>query len=71
MGLDFGADWADIALRFTAFTVGVTCCIVGGKNIDHIHSNVASIARGPLASDVVARIRAAFAQHDQNWTGQV
>jgi aryl-alcohol dehydrogenase-like predicted oxidoreductase len=71
MGLDFGADWADTALRFTAFTVGVTSCIVGGKNIDHIRSNIASIARGPLASDVVAKIRAAFTQHDDNWSGQV
>ncbi|MGO9246300.1 MAG: aldo/keto reductase [Verrucomicrobiia bacterium] len=71
MGLDFGADWADIALRFTAFTDGVTSCIVGGKNIDHIRSNIASIARGPLSPDVVSQTRAAFAQHDDNWTGQV
>jgi aryl-alcohol dehydrogenase-like predicted oxidoreductase len=71
MGLDFGADWSEIALRFTAFTDGVTCCIVGGKNVDHIHSNIASIARGPLATDVVDKIRAAFAQHDRDWTGQV
>jgi aryl-alcohol dehydrogenase-like predicted oxidoreductase len=71
MGLDFGADWADIALRFTAFTDGVTSCIVGGKNIDHVRSNAASIARGPLAPEVVAKIRAAFAQHDDNWCGQV
>jgi aryl-alcohol dehydrogenase-like predicted oxidoreductase len=71
MGLDFGADWADIALRFTAFTEGVTSCIVGGKNIDHIRSNMASIARGPLTPDVVSKIRAAFTQHDDNWSGQV
>jgi aryl-alcohol dehydrogenase-like predicted oxidoreductase len=71
MGLDFGADWTDIALRFTAFTDGVTSCIVGGKNIDHVRSNAAAIARGPLAPEVVSRIRAAFAQHDDNWCGQV
>jgi aryl-alcohol dehydrogenase-like predicted oxidoreductase len=71
MGLDFGADWADTALRFTAFTEGVTSCIVGGKNIDHIRSNIASIARGPLPTGVVSKIRAAFAQHDDNWSGQV
>ena len=71
MGLDFGADWADTALRFTAFTDGVTSCIVGGKNTDHIRGNIASIARGPLSPDVVSQIRSAFAQHDDNWTGQV
>jgi aryl-alcohol dehydrogenase-like predicted oxidoreductase len=71
MGLDFGAHWSDIALRFTAFTEGITSCIVGGKNIDHIRSNMASIARGPLTPDVISKIRAAFAQHDDNWSGQV
>jgi aryl-alcohol dehydrogenase-like predicted oxidoreductase len=71
MGLDFGADWADTALRFTAFADGVTSCIVGGKNIEHLRSNMASIARGPLPSGVVSKIHGAFAQHDNNWTGQV
>jgi aryl-alcohol dehydrogenase-like predicted oxidoreductase len=71
MRLDFGTDWADIALRFTAFADGVTSCIVGGKSIDHIRSNMASIARGPLTPDVVSAIRLAFAQRDDNWRGQV
>jgi aryl-alcohol dehydrogenase-like predicted oxidoreductase len=71
MGLDFGADWADIALRFTAFTEGVTSCIVGGKDMDHVRSNIASIARGPLPSEVVSKVRTAFAQHDDNWRGEV
>jgi len=71
MGLDFGADWSDIALRFTAYTEGVTSCIVGGKNIEHIRANAASIARGPLTTDVVSKIRVVFAQRDDNWCGQV
>jgi aryl-alcohol dehydrogenase-like predicted oxidoreductase len=71
MGLDFGAEWSDVALRFTAFTEGVASCIVGGKNIDHIRANVASMARGPLPPDVVSAIRKAFTQHDDNWCGQV
>ena len=71
MGLDFGADWADIALRFSAFTNGVTSCIVGGKNIEHIRANAAAIARGALKPEVVARIRAAFARRDAGWMGQV
>jgi aryl-alcohol dehydrogenase-like predicted oxidoreductase len=71
MGLDFGAEWSDIALRFTAYTKGVTSCIVGGKNIEHIRANAASIARGPLAPDVITRIRTTFSQRDNNWCGQV
>jgi aryl-alcohol dehydrogenase-like predicted oxidoreductase len=71
MGLDFGANWSDIALRFTAYTDGVTSCIVGGNDIDHIHSNITSIVRGPLAVDDISRIRATFAKCDDNWCGQV
>lgn len=71
MGLNFGAEWSDVALRFTAYADGVTCCIVGGKNIDHIRTNAAAIARGPLPADVVSSIRDAFAHHDSSWTGQV
>jgi aryl-alcohol dehydrogenase-like predicted oxidoreductase len=75
MGLDLGAEWSDImpviALRFTAFMDGVTSCIVGGKNIDHVRANAASISAGPLDPDMVAAIRMAFTQHDDNWTGQV
>lgn len=71
MKLDFGAEWPDVALRFAAFTPGVTSCIVGGTNLDHIRANVASIARGPLPEGVVARIRRAFAEHDTGWVGQV
>jgi len=71
MGLDFGADWADIALRFTAFTEGVASCIVGGKDLDHIRANGAAITRGPLPPEIVAKIRGAFARCDDGWVGQV
>jgi aryl-alcohol dehydrogenase-like predicted oxidoreductase len=71
MGLDFGADWADIALRFTAYTDGVTSCIVGGKDINHIRSNIVSIARGSLAADDISKIRETFTKCDDNWCGQV
>lgn len=71
MKLDFGAEWPDVALRFAAFTPGVTSCIVGGTSLDHIRANAASIARGPLPEDVVAGIRRAFSEHDTGWVGQV
>ena len=71
MNLDFGAEWPDVALRFTAFADGVTSCIVGSKDLGHIRANVATIARGPLPADVVAGIRRAFANHDGDWVGQV
>lgn len=64
-------EWQELALRFTAFTPGVHSCIVGTANIDHLLSNIELVGRGPLPADTVAHIRQAFAQHDDNWLGEV
>lgn len=71
MQLDFGADWLDVALRFTAFTPGISCSIVGTTNLDHIKKNVEIIEKGPLSADQVSLLRNTFAAHDNNWDGQV
>ncbi len=71
MQLDFGSEWADIALRFTAFTQGVNCSIVGTTNLDHIKKNIAAISRGPLPDDTIAKIRNAFKLCDTGWIGQL
>lgn len=71
MKLDFGAEWLDTALRFTAFLPGISTSIVGTTNLDHIKKNLESIRNGPLSADRIAAIRAAFAEHDNNWDGQV
>jgi aryl-alcohol dehydrogenase-like predicted oxidoreductase len=72
MGLQPGPfEWQELALRFAAFTPGVHTCIVGTANIEHLRRNIELVGRGPLPADTVAQIRAAFAQHDDNWVGQV
>lgn len=71
MKLDFGSEWLDTALRFTAFLPGISTSIVGTTNLDHIKKNIEIIENGPLPADQTAAIRAAFAEHDNNWDGQV
>jgi aryl-alcohol dehydrogenase-like predicted oxidoreductase len=71
MKLDFGSDWLETALRFTAFLPGISTSIVGTTNLDHIKKNIEIIEKGPLSSDQTSAIRAAFTEHDNNWDGQV
>jgi len=71
MKLDFGSEWLDVALRFTAFTPGISTSIVGTTNLDHIKKNLDSINKGPLAGDLIKNIQSAFKNNDNNWIGQV
>ncbi len=71
MELDFGGEWLDVALRFTAFTPGISTSIVGTTNLDHIKRNIEIVNKGPLPDDLVKRIRTTFKNNDQNWTGQI
>ncbi|MEM8557774.1 MAG: aldo/keto reductase [Bacteroidota bacterium] len=71
MGLDFGEEWQDVALRFAAYHTGAHACIVGTTNVAHLQQNVEVVARGPLPDGLVAEIRASFAPHAGSWSGQV
>ena len=67
--LDFGDKWLEVALRFTAFTPGISCSIVGTTNLDHIKKNIDIVNKGALSIDIVEKIRDAFKKHDNNWNG--
>ncbi len=71
MQLDFGNEWLDVALRFTTFTPGISCSIVGTTNLDHIKKNIEIIGKGPLNADQTTLLRNTFTAHDNNWDGQV
>ena len=53
-------DWAELALRFTAYAPGVDSAIVGTAHVEHLRSNLALAERGPLPADVLERL-------DQRW----
>ncbi|HEX2863749.1 MAG TPA: aldo/keto reductase [Deinococcales bacterium] len=65
-----GLDWAELCLRFTAYTPGVHSLITGTANPEHLTRNAELVAKGPLPEDQVRALRAAFAKHDQGWVGQ-
>ena len=64
-----GLDWPALALRFAAFTPGVTACIVGTRDLAHLRRNAELIADGPLPAAQVAAVRTAFHTHDPGWWG--
>ncbi len=69
-----GLDWAEYALRFSAFAPGVSSVIVGTRNAEHLRTNAAIIARGPLAPGAFDAARETFtraAARAGGWAGQV
>lgn len=76
MDLDLARDaegmaWVELALRFSAFAPGVSSVIVGSTRIEHVRDNARLLERGPLPHTIEERVRAAFASHGANWTGQI
>lgn len=64
-------DLQEVALRFTAFTKGVSSCIVGSTNINHIKYNIDTISKGSLDKDIYNIIINSFRENDNNWIGQI
>ena len=67
----FDGDWIELALRFTAWQDGVSVCITGSKNPDHVQPNIKFLQKGPLAQEIVQKIRQLWADsNDGSWNGQ-
>lgn len=66
-----GLDWAEFALRFTAYQPNVHSAIVGTANIDNLERNVRIIQEGPLRLDVLTQIEAAWERTGKTWPGEV
>ncbi len=64
-------DWAGTALRFAAYSPGVSTAIVGSARPENIAAVAAAARRGPLPATEVARWEEAFAPHAGEWTGEV
>jgi aryl-alcohol dehydrogenase-like predicted oxidoreductase len=63
--------WDEFALRFSAFSPGVSACIVGTSRIEHLRRAVDAVARGPLPEVLLDEVRSAFARHGSHWGGEV
>lgn len=64
-------EWQELALRFSAYTPGVSSIIVGTSSLQHLKQNV-SLMQGALPDNDYQHLREAFAQSNPgNWNGQV
>jgi aryl-alcohol dehydrogenase-like predicted oxidoreductase len=66
-----GMDWLEFALRFSAYTEGVSTCIVGTSSTDHLKENLRALEKGPLDRDIIQHIRSEFQKNDDNWVGLI
>jgi len=67
-----GAAWPELALRFTLSQPGVNAAIIGTTSLDNARANLAAAEKGPLPSETIQKIRAAFHATDAGgkWAGQ-
>ncbi|MGE5425404.1 MAG: aldo/keto reductase, partial [Syntrophothermus sp.] len=68
---NFGLDWNELAMRFAAFSGGVSTVITGTSSREHLLRNIKAIEAGPLPDEIVVHLQAEFNKHDNHWTGLI
>ena len=59
--------WAELALRWSAYAPGVHTAIVGTASLANLRANVDAAARGPLPTEVLAGLDAAWLRVGSGW----
>lgn len=62
-----GLEKLETAIRFAAFTKGVSSCIIGTSREDHLLQTLNAVKKGALPEDLYRHIRAAFHSNDPGW----
>lgn len=65
------ADWAGLAIRFSAFAPGVHCCLVGTQRLAHLRAAVEAVSLGPLDPLLESAVHDSFRTHGSTWRGVV
>lgn len=60
-------DWAEFALRFTAYAPGVHTAIAGTAKLDHLRRNLMAASRGPLPPATLDGIDRAWRAVGSGW----
>jgi aryl-alcohol dehydrogenase-like predicted oxidoreductase len=68
---DFGIAWPELALRFAVHQTGVSSVLLGTRSLNKLRAGIAAVEQGPLPSDVLAQVAAAWQRHGGNWQGIV
>jgi aryl-alcohol dehydrogenase-like predicted oxidoreductase len=63
------APWADTAIRFAAYTEGVSSALVATARIEHVLDAMESVGRGPLREAQSHRLRGAYERCGAHWSG--
>lgn len=71
LNLEKNFNMNEIALRFAAYTKGITTCIAGSTNIEHILQNIKYIEKGELEEEIYKIIIEKFNENYDNWVGQI
>ena len=59
--------WTELALRFSAYATGVSTAITGTASLEHLESNLAAAAAGPLPPEVLAHLDEAWRRVGVDW----
>jgi aryl-alcohol dehydrogenase-like predicted oxidoreductase len=65
------ADRAALALRFAAYSPGVSSAIIGTANRAHLQANIAAVQAGPLPAEQYEEVRVAFEREGARWVGLI
>jgi aryl-alcohol dehydrogenase-like predicted oxidoreductase len=71
MELKIGDNPAEVAIRFSSFTPGVSACIVGTSNLDHFKESIVAVEKGPLNAGMKDYLERKFRENDDNWIGLI
>lgn len=71
MNLNLNINWLEAAIRFSAFTQGVSAIIIGTSSIEHLKSNIQLLKMGKLPNEIYSLIRKTFREKDNGWEGEV
>jgi len=64
-----GLEWAQLALRFSAFQPGVSASLVGTRSPERLLQAVRFLAEGPLPDELGLSVRATFRREGAGWRG--
>lgn len=71
MELDFGNEWAQIAIRFAGWHGGADSIISGTQSITHLKQITEFVETGPLEASLVQFLEVKYLQSGQNWRGEI
>jgi len=69
---DLGLPWPELALRWTAFTPGISSVLIGTRSLARLREGIEAVERGPLQGETLLALQVAHAQAGADrWPGLI